>query len=89
MTFLFSFGVNLLMLITPLYSLQVLDKVISSHSVETLVMLSLVMLVIHIAYTLLQVARSFTLIKVGEWIDQKLTPILFSSSINISSVRPS
>ncbi|MFN7038073.1 MAG: type I secretion system permease/ATPase [Alphaproteobacteria bacterium] len=88
-TFMFAFGVNLLMLLTPLYSLQVLDKVISSHSLETLTMLTLVMLVIHIAYTLLQIARSFTLIKVGEWLDTKLTPILFANSVSISAIRTS
>ena len=34
--FVFSFGINIAMLITPLYSLQVLDRVISSGNIYTL-----------------------------------------------------
>ena len=41
--FAFSFGVNLLMLVSPLYSLQVLDRVLSSQNLNTLLMLSLLM----------------------------------------------
>jgi ATP-binding cassette subfamily C protein len=87
-TFLFAFAVNFLMLITPLYSLQVLDRVISSRSMETLLMLTLVMLVVYIALTLLQVARSFVLIRIGEWLDTKLAPSLVAQSISIASIRP-
>ena len=88
-TFIFAFVVNFLMLITPLYSLQVLDRVISSRSMETLVMLTLVMFLIYISLTLMQIARSFTLIKVGEWMDRNLAPMLFAQSIEIASIRPS
>jgi PrtD family type I secretion system ABC transporter len=87
-TFWFSFCVNLLMLITPLYSLQVLDRVLSSQNKDTLLMLTLVMLVIYIAHTLLQIARSFTLIRIGEWLDNKLAPSLFAHSISVAAVRP-
>ena len=37
--FWFALGVNLAMLITPLYSLQVLDRVIGSGNLSTLLML--------------------------------------------------
>lgn len=88
-TFIFSFGVNILNLITPLYSLQVLDRVISSGSKQTLLMLTLVIIVIYLSHTLLQVARSFTLIKIGEWLDTKLSPQLFAHAVESSSQRPS
>lgn len=87
-TFCFAFAVNLLMLVTPLYSLQVLDRVLSSRNKYTLLMLTLIMLVIYIALTFIQIARSFTLIKIGEWLDKKLSPILFSNSISMAAVRP-
>lgn len=75
--FIFAFVVNIFMLITPLYSLQVLDRVISSRSLETLFYLTLLMFGIYVALTLMQTARSFTLIKLGEWLDKKLSPALF------------
>lgn len=87
--FAFAFGVNLLMLITPLYSLQVLDRVLSSGSKETLLMLSLLMIALYIALHMLQVARSFTLIKLGEWLDQQLSPDLFVNSIRSAAIRAS
>ena len=47
-TFFFAFGVNVLNLITPLYSLQVLDRVIGSHNSYTLLMLSVIILFVYI-----------------------------------------
>jgi len=87
--FAFSFGVNLLMLITPLYSLQVLDRVLSSQNKDTLLMLTLIMIVLYIALHMIQVARSFTLIKLGEWLDQQLSPDLFMNSIRSAAMKAS
>jgi len=86
-TFWFAAAINLLMLITPLYSLQVLDRVIGSGNMETLIMLSLIIGSIYFVYGLLQIARSFTLIKVGEWLDHSLAPIIFSHSISASATK--
>lgn len=85
--FSFAFGVNLLMLVTPLYSLQVLDRVLSSQNLNTLLMLSLLMVALYIALHLLQVARSFTLIKLGEWLDKELSPDLFANSIRSAAMK--
>ena len=82
--FAFSFVVNLLNLLTPLYSLQVLDRVLGTQSQETLIFLTLIMTAIYISLTLMQIARSFTLIKLGEWMDAKLSPILFATTIQNS-----
>ncbi len=86
-TFVFAFVINLLMLVTPLYSLQVLDRVIGSGNIETLLMLSIIIGFIYFVYTLLQIARSFTLIKVGEWLDNTLSPVLFGHSISASATK--
>lgn len=86
-TFIFAFIINLLMLVTPLYSLQVLDRVIGSGNLETLLMLSLIIGTIYFVHCLMQIARSFTLIKIGEWLDNTLSPILFSHSISASATR--
>ncbi|WP_316354934.1 type I secretion system permease/ATPase [Candidatus Trichorickettsia mobilis] len=86
-TFWFAFVINLLMLITPLYSLQVLDRVIGSGSLHTLLMLSVIIGIVYFVYGLLQIARSFTLIKVGEWLDNNLSPALFGHAISASATR--
>lgn len=79
--FIFAFAVNIAMLITPLYSLQVLDRVIGSGNKNTLLMLSVIIAIVYLVYTLLQIARSFTLIKIGEWLDNNMSPILFSHAV--------
>lgn len=85
--FWFAFVINLLMLITPLYSLQVLDRVIGSGSKETLLWLSIIIGSIYFIYGLLQIARSFTLIKIGEWLDKTVAPTIFGYSISASATR--
>ena len=85
--FWFAFVINLLMLLTPLYSLQVLDRVIGSGNKETLMWLSIIIGAIYFIYGLLQIARSFTLIKVGEWLDKTVAPIIFGYSISASATR--
>ena len=85
--FWFAFVINLLMLITPLYSLQVLDRVLGSGNLYTLLYLSIIIAYVYFVYGLLQIARSFTLIKVGEWLDKTVAPIIFSSSISAAATR--
>lgn len=84
-TFIFALVINLLMLVTPLYSLQVLDRVIGSGNINTLLLLSLIIGSVYFTHMLMQVARSFTLIKIGEWMDNKLSPIIFGRSIAASA----
>lgn len=85
--FVFAMFINISMILTPLYSLQVLDRVLGSGNIETLLMLSLIIGSIYLVYTLLQIARSFTLIKVGEWLDNNLSPILFSHAISAAASK--
>lgn len=83
----FAFCINILMLITPLYSLQVLDRVIGSGNLHTLLMLSLINGLVYLIYSVLQIVRSFTLIKVGEWLDNNASPTLFSHSVASSAIK--
>jgi len=84
----FSACSNLLMLITPLYSLQVLDRVIGSGNLNTLLMLSLIIGLIYFIYAMVQVARSFTLIKIGEWLENRVAPALFKNSVAGAALKP-
>ncbi|MDX2050129.1 MAG: type I secretion system permease/ATPase [Rickettsiaceae bacterium] len=87
--FAFAFCINILMLITPLYSLQVLDRVIGSGNLNTLTMLTLIVTLIYFVYGLLQIARSYTMIRIGEWLDNNLSPVLLSHSIAHSAIKQS
>ena len=85
--FVFAFCSNILMLITPLYSLQVLDRVIGSGNLNTLLMLSIIIGSCYLVYSLIQVARSFTLIKIGEWMDNNISPVLFGHSVASAAIK--
>jgi len=75
--FIFSFFINVLMLSTSIYSLQILDRVLSSNSMETLLMLSIIMIVVYIILAFLQTIRSFIFTQISNWLDSKLSsPLL-------------
>jgi ATP-binding cassette subfamily B protein len=80
--FAFSLFINLLLLLVPLYSMQVLDRVISTGSMATLFWLSVIMLVAFFASAALQALRSFTLIRAGEWMEAHLGQRLLSLSLS-------
>ncbi|MCU7612765.1 type I secretion system permease/ATPase [Anaplasma capra] len=87
--FWFSSAINVLVLFLPLYTSQVLDRVLSSGSSSTLLMLSLVTVGALICSSLLDVCRSLTMAKVADWIDGEATPDLISRSISLTSIKAS
>lgn len=87
--FVFAFCINILMLITPLYSLQVLDRVIGSGNKNTLLMLSIIIATIYFVYALMQIARSYTMIRIGEWLDNNISPVLLAYSVAGSATKSS
>ncbi len=86
--FIFSAAINVLMLALPIYTLQVLDRVVSSQSMETLTMLTIVILGLFVAYAIFTFVRSLMLILVGKWLDQQIGDTLLRSTISTSSVVP-
>ena len=82
----FSAATNILMLFLPLYSLQVLDRVISSHSLETLFFLTFITVSGIIFYGVFMSLRTSLLNGITEWLDYKLAPELLSTSIMRSSM---
>ena len=83
---LFSLCTNVLMLALPLYSLQVLDRVMSSHSYETLVMLSLLAFILFVFLGMFTLVRSLVLSRISGWLDAVLSPILLSNAVSRSAV---
>lgn len=78
---LFSLCINLLILSLPLYSLQVLDRVISSHSAETLLMLTLIALAMCVFYGVFTTLRSTILTRISEWLDMRVGPELLKIGV--------
>ncbi|MEL6711826.1 MAG: ABC transporter transmembrane domain-containing protein, partial [Pseudomonadota bacterium] len=86
--FLFAFATNLLMLITPFYALQVLGRVIPTGSFQTLFVISFIVGIIYFIYSLITLARSYTLIKLAHWLDNMVGYVLFKHAIVVSSSKP-
>ncbi|WP_245513462.1 MULTISPECIES: type I secretion system permease/ATPase [unclassified Mesorhizobium] len=70
----FSFVINLLVLSTSVYMLQVYDRVLPGRSVETLVYLTLIAAAALAAMGALEFFRSRLLVQLGTWIDRVLSP---------------
>ncbi|RWL50335.1 MAG: type I secretion system permease/ATPase [Mesorhizobium sp.] len=70
----FSFVINLLVLSTSVYMLQVYDRVLPGRSVETLVYLTLIATAALVAMGALEFFRSRLLVQLGTWIDRVLSP---------------
>ena len=68
----FSGVVNMLALSSSIYMLQVYDRVIPSHSVATLVGLSIAMLILFIAYGVLDVIRARLMGRIAIRVDRDL-----------------
>jgi PrtD family type I secretion system ABC transporter len=82
----FGCMINLLLLTTPIYSMQVLDRVLSSGNLDTLLLLTLVIILALIILGALQGARAFAMNRMGNWLEKKLSEKVFSSSIQASLV---
>jgi PrtD family type I secretion system ABC transporter len=84
--FVFSAVINIFMLIMPIYSLQVFDRVMSSGSIETLLSLSIIAYFLFIMYGVFNSVREFILIKLSSWIDKRISEKIFKLSINHSGL---
>src|SRR5436190_22421224 len=84
----FSFIYNLLMLVLPLYSLQVLDRVLSSHSLETLFFLTLFATGAFLFLGFFGTIRSLILTKLGDWVDTTLTPLVLQNMLERAVIIP-
>ncbi len=68
----FSFFINILLLTTSIYMLQVYDRVLASRSYDTLIYLTLVAIIALMTLALLDMARSRILVQVSYWLDTSL-----------------
>jgi PrtD family type I secretion system ABC transporter len=79
---LFSCLISLLLLVSPIYMMQVYDRVLASGSVETLVFLSLIAIFILGIVAWFEMVRGHMLVNLGEWIEAYLSRQLFERSLS-------
>ncbi len=84
----FSMFINLLMLVPPLYMLQLYDRVLTSRSESTLYMLTLIVVILFITMGLLEVVRSRMLIKFGNKFANLLSNRVFESTFELANKKP-
>jgi ATP-binding cassette subfamily C protein len=81
----FSLAINLLYLAGPLYMLQVYDRVISSASEVTLVMLTIALLIAFLALAGLDAVRARVLTRASIRLDQKIAARVMTAIIDRSA----
>ena len=74
-----SLFVNLLMLTGPLYMLQVYDRVITSQSMSTLIVISILMVAMYGFMGVLDFLRSRILVRIGNFVENELSAPLFKT----------
>ena len=70
--------INILMLTSPLFMLQVYDRVLPSRSMPTLVGLCMLAAVMIAFLGLLEVLRARVLSRIGQYVDEELSPRVFA-----------
>lgn len=81
---LFSCFINLLMLVPSFYMLQVYDRVVSTGSEPTLLMLTLIMVMLLASMGSLEWVRSRILVRVSNQLDIQLTDRLYDASFRLA-----
>ncbi len=84
----FSFVIAVLSLAVPLYTMQVFDRVLSSSSLDTLLMLTLVVGGCVLAMGILQLFRQVMLTQVSRWLDDKLSQSIVARSVALAIYTP-
>jgi len=84
---LFSLAINLLLLAPPIYMLQIFDRVLTSRSNETLVVLTLAVALALLTMAALDVVRAYLLAGLGATLDRLLGPKVLGGLIEEAARR--
>ncbi|MCA1491859.1 type I secretion system permease/ATPase [Ensifer sp. NBAIM29] len=79
LVFLYSCGYNLFLLAPSIYLLQIYDRVLSSRSLDTLIMLTLIIAAAVVVGSLLDIVRRAALSRIGSWLDHRLRPVVLTA----------
>ena len=80
LVFAYSCSYNLLLLAPSIYLLQIYDRVLASRSVDTLLMLTLIVAFTVVVGGVLDALRRAALGRIGEWLEDELQPAVLSAS---------
>lgn len=83
----YSLCINLLMLTSSIYMMQVFDRVLVSRSGETLVMLTVIAVIALSTMAGLDIIRTRIMHKVGAWLDDQISPVVLEKSIAVALDR--
>ncbi len=78
----FSFGINILLFVLPLYSLQIYDRVLTSGSLPTLATLTALAIFLLIVMSWLDGLRQNMLTALGNWLELTLGAAVMRAAIN-------
>lgn len=81
---LFSLAINLLYLASPLYMMQVYNRIVTSGSVITLMLLTVMLVVALLALSSLDIVRGWIMSRMGLRLDQILAPRIFAASFRVT-----
>lgn len=85
--FAFSFVFNLLMLVSPIYMMQVFDRVLTSGRTETLLVLTVIAVFALLILGQMDTYRQRILTRIGVWLDQALSLRVLTASLKLSLGR--
>ena len=78
----FSVAINALTFVAPLYMLQLFNRVLSSRSTDTLIMLTLIACAALALLSLIDGIRSQILVHIGSWLEDRLGPSVLGGALH-------
>ena len=83
----FSFFLNILALVSPLYMLQVYDRVLTSRNQTTLLVLTLIVIFLFVIYAALEILRTQVLVRAGIKLDSDMRNPTFRTVLDSTLMR--
>lgn len=87
-TLVFSFFINLLMFVGPLYMLQIYDRVLASRNETTLIMITVIAVLMLVCYGLLEFTRTRLLVRAGMQFDEVIASPVFHRVVTMKTALP-
>ncbi len=84
----FSFCINLLLFVGPLYMLQIYDRILSSRNENTLVAISVIAVGLLVSYGLLEFVRARLLARAGMHFDEALSEDVYRRILRQQAANP-
>ena len=85
----FTFVLNILLLVSPVYMLQVYDRVLTSNSLETLIVLTIIAVFLLAIYAAADGGRKRVLANAGQYLGKSLDRATLRAGLNDAKAPPS